>query len=145
MRALKAFMVSCVLLGSQACASDPVTVFRVSPVASSFLVRLPANATTGFRWYLVKKPSWMQVVGSHYSVPSKARIGEGGASEWDIRWPESHCFFPQRVELVFAYTRPWLGASSDEKQTHITVYCSPTDKVKSPHVSHTKGVGAEVM
>jgi len=137
MRRLTQFLVGCFALASYAFASDPVTVFRVSPKSPSFLVRLPANATTGFRWYLVKKPNWLRIVDAHYVVSSNARIGQGGTSEWEVRWPESHCVFPRRAEIVFAYARPWVGASSDEKQTRITVYCSPANKVKT---SHREGV-----
>ena len=135
----------CAAFVSQIFASGSVTVFRVSPKSPSFLVRLPANATTGFRWYLVKKPNWLQIVDAHYVVSVNARIGQGGTSEWEVRWPESHCVFPRRAEIVFAYARPWVGASSDEKQTRITVYCSPINKVKTSQSSHTQAVDAEVM
>lgn len=143
MRRFLCFFVGCVAFASQAFSSDPVTVFRVSPKSPSFLVRLPANATTGFRWYLVNKPSWLQIVDARYVISANARIGQGGTSEWEVRWPESHCVFPRRAEIVFAYARPWVGASSNEKQTHITVYCSPIDKVKTSHSS--QAVDAEVM
>ena len=79
-------------------------------------IALDSNASTGFRWNLVKKPnpSVLQLVSSHYVGPDTGVPGQGGQEVWtfqatglgttSLRLAYFRPFEPANVEGTFSLT-----------------------------------------
>jgi inhibitor of cysteine peptidase len=71
-----------------------------------FLIRLPANPTTGYSWRLSISPSdlLLQKKAPQYqsSVSGGKLLGSGGFECWRFRFTR-----PGLARLSFAYARPW--------------------------------------
>ena len=80
-------------------------------------VRFKANATTGYRWLLTSKPSWIKVVSSKY-IPDKAPkgfVGVGGVSVWKLKII-SGLRGSRLGEICWRYAQPWQPQGDDKCQ-----------------------------
>jgi len=100
-------------------ANDNLTV-HVKRSDTSFVIRLPANATTGYQWNLVRFDKTLLSLKSHqYNAPQSKMMGAGGEASFTFQLQRAKSR-PNSTELVFRYARPWEAASSG-KLTHVKV------------------------
>jgi len=82
-----------------------------------FTVRLPSNATTGFRWVVADLGPVTQVGESVYEAPLEPGIvGAGGTEVFTFKTGSSG-----PGELKLEYRRPWEKGSAAEKTWSVTV------------------------
>lgn len=99
-------------------AADNVTV-HVNRVDSSFVIHLPANATTGYQWNVVRFNKTFLALKSHqYTAPQSKMMGAGGEASFTFRLRQAKSL-PKSTELIFRYARPWEAAKG--KLTNVTV------------------------
>lgn len=100
-------------------AADNVLV-HVKRSDSSFVIHLPANATTGYQWNVVRFNKALLDLKSHqYTAPQSKVMGAGGEASFTFLLQHAKSL-PKSTELVFRYARPWEAASSG-KLTKVTV------------------------
>jgi predicted secreted protein len=76
---------------------------------TEFTVRLKANATTGYRWYLLSyNHQLFTLKGSSYVVTSKL-IGAPGMAEFKFKAKGTFMAALQRSVITFGLVRPWEG------------------------------------
>ena len=82
-----------------------------------FTVRLPSNATTGFRWEVADIGPVTQIGESVYEAPQESGIvGAGGTEVFTFKSGTSG-----PGELKLEYRRPWEKGSAAEKTWSVTV------------------------
>ena len=83
----------------------------------SLTVRLPSNATTGFRWTVASERLVKQVGESTYDAPQEPGIvGAGGTETFKFKADS-----PGSGELKLEYRRPWEKGVAAEKTWSVTV------------------------
>ena len=82
-----------------------------------FTVRLPSNATTGFRWVVADAGPVTQVGKSVYEAPQNSgAVGAGGTEVFTFKTGASGS-----GELRLEYRRPWEETAAAEKTWSVTV------------------------
>jgi inhibitor of cysteine peptidase len=82
-----------------------------------FTVRLPSNATTGFRWVVADAGPVTQVGESVYKAPQDSGVvGAGGTEVFTFKTDASGS-----GELQLEYRRPWEKSAAAEKTWSVTV------------------------
>lgn len=125
-RAVAAILVVVAMLPSMAgCTAPGPTVLgeqdagRVVDIGAGrqFTVRLPSNATTGFRW-VVADPGPVTLIGEPvYDAPaSPGVIGAGGTETFTFRTGDAGT-----GELKLEYRRPWEKDVPAEKSWSVTI------------------------
>lgn len=95
-------------------AADTLTI-TVDPNSPQFVVTLPANPTTGYRWSVTKYDTVnLQMVSSRFIAPQTKRVGAGGNMTF-IFAPAKGKAYPQSTQMVFTYARPWESTSGTVK------------------------------
>lgn len=126
MRRVLVFVMCCGVLASVAGARSVVSTAKAStgdvqilvttkqsstaaiPIAAragdEFVVTLPSNATTGYKWQLSGKPNSKVVtlVKSVYNAPAQAMPGKGGTEAWTFK-----AVGKGSTSFTLAYVRPW--------------------------------------
>lgn len=92
---------------------------RVEPT-TTFEVKLPANATTGYQWKIegLYDPRLVQLVSEDYLAPASNLVGAGGAQVFVFKSLENTGF----ASLSFAYYRVWEGVQDDTQFFTVHVY-----------------------
>jgi inhibitor of cysteine peptidase len=95
-------------------AADTMTI-NVAANSPQFVVNLPANPTTGYRWSLVRyDKNSVQLIGSNYQAPKTKLIGAGGTMTFTFA-PIKGKSYPSSTKMAFKYARPWEPASGSVK------------------------------
>ena len=80
------------------------------------IVRLPSNATTGYRWAVeTLDVNVVTYLGSTYNAPGDGLIGQGGSEDLRFR-----AIAPGQTALVLKYWQPWSGESSTADHFELT-------------------------
>ena len=82
----------------------------VSGKKSTINIKLPANATTGYQWYLTQYDSGLIRPKSYeYKVSDdkKKRVGAGGVAVFKMQVSKRFKSVPQMQTVRFSYARPW--------------------------------------
>ncbi len=83
----------------------PIIVQKDSP---TFTIKLPANPTTGYSWFLLYPMDKMLApMGQVYHRPEKTMSGAGGYDEWLFKVNPEGFTVPQITSLTLIYARPW--------------------------------------
>ena len=67
-----------------------------------FDVELGSAPTTGYAWELKSLPEGVELLGSDFSLPPNAAVGDGGTQVFHLRTSR-----PGRFELPFVLKRRW--------------------------------------
>lgn len=102
---------------------------------TTFTIRLAANATTGFQWFLTGyDPDIMKPLRSSYVTNPGKLMGSPGISEWEFQLKPVAFSVPQVTHIQFEYRRPWEANFSSRQS--ITVITQPasdsTHKTEKP-------------
>lgn len=73
-------------------------------VGSQFVINLPSNQTTGYKWIMAGKgnPKVLKMVKSVYNEPSNPMPGKGGSESWTFK-----AVGRGKVTITLNYARPW--------------------------------------
>ncbi|MCF6766095.1 protease inhibitor I42 family protein [Thiotrichales bacterium 19S3-7] len=89
-------------------------------------IRLPANATTGYQWYLKSYNNTLIRPKSYRYVLNNAkdtkRVGQGGSAEFKLTVSKRFKTVPQITQLTFIYARAW--DLSDQSTTEVITLLS---------------------
>lgn len=94
-------------------------------VGQELIIRLPANATTGYEWKRVatrtfsqSKETIISPAGEKYTpaASNKNLVGSGGIYEATFIGKTAG-----NVSMTFKYIRPWIGVAKDDKTFTIMV------------------------
>jgi len=80
------------------------------------VLRLPENATTGYRWHVENLQGGLEVTASHYAPPGALLPGAGGMRELRLRPTEAG---QGRLEL--ALRQPWGEDAAERYALRVTV------------------------
>jgi inhibitor of cysteine peptidase len=81
-----------------------------------FVIRLKANPTTGYSWFLREYDSTLLTpMKHHYEAPNTKLLGASGYDVWTFSVKPAGFTVPQITQIRFIYTRPW-EAEGDGKQ-----------------------------
>lgn len=106
------------LLSFLSLAADVSTV-KVNPNDRSFVVRLPSNATTGYRWTLsAYDKTLVRLVRSQYIVPETKLIGAGSETVFIFQLLKGQTY-PKSTSLSFIYARPWEAKGGTIKNVNV--------------------------
>jgi inhibitor of cysteine peptidase len=79
--------------------------------ATSFVVSLDANPTTGYQWSLVQfDKELVTLSSSQYQKPQTNLIGAGGKMLFTFTLNKGKTY-PAKTKIVFKYARPWEHVS----------------------------------
>ncbi len=88
--------------------ADPSKPIFVSRRQSRFTIRLPANRTTGYAWYLVEYNSVLiKPLKYRYKKLDTKRIGSGGYAIWTFTGLSNFLKVPQMTLVKLVYAQPW--------------------------------------
>ena len=117
MRLLKWFFVLLVIsLNAVASAQKPepgiYTEDKLSIMVSKeqpqFIIRLKANPTTGYNWFLGEYDAKLITPLKHkYEAPNTKLMGAPGYDVWTFAVKPAGFAVPQTTKLHFSYVRPW--------------------------------------
>ncbi len=108
------FISSSFFLCSAIAAVEPSTLIQLSPGQTHFAVKLSANPTTGYQWFLTQYPSKaVHFIGYHYEInpAPKGMVGVPGYSYFTFSTEPDFQVGPQEVTLEFVYQQPWVGGA----------------------------------
>lgn len=92
-------------------ASGAMTV-HVSRADSSFVIKLPANPTTGYRWAVTRfDKTLLDLTAQQYVAPKTRMMGAGGNAlfTFQVRPGET---YPKSTTMLFSYARSWEPSSA---------------------------------
>ncbi len=99
-------------------ASGTMTI-HVSRSASSFVVKLPANSTTGYQWSVAQfDKTLLDLASQQYVVPNTRMMGVGGNALFTFKLRQGESY-PKSTTMLFSYARSWEQSSA--KVTKVTV------------------------
>jgi predicted secreted protein len=79
-----------------------------------FDVELGSAPTTGYAWELLSLPAGLELLGSDFSLPAAAAIGDGGVQVFHLRASRAGHF-----ELRFVLKRRWQTQPIQERIVEI--------------------------
>ena len=87
--------------------------------SDQFTVSLPANPTTGYRWYLNHFDNTIfKMIDSVYESPKTNRLGAGGTRVYTFQLKEGQCY-PKTSKMIFQYARPWEKEKGSQKEINL--------------------------
>ena len=89
------------------------TTVRVRPGAA-LVVRLPGNATTGFRWSVAHAPAGLPLTSARYVPTKPVRLGSGGTFVFRF---VAH----GGGRLLLVYRRPWERTTRPARRFSVTI------------------------
>lgn len=103
--------------------TKPLLVKSISP---GFTVRLLANNTTGYQWYLADyNPRFVRLLDQQYVPASTKMVGSRGMSVWQFQMQQISFAAPQVTRIIFEYRRPW-ELKPIKKQSVVVITQQPT-------------------
>ena len=88
--------------------------------ASSFVVTLPANPTTGYQWSVVSfDKNLLTLNKSFFEQPKTNLVGAGGQMHFTFTLLRGKKY-PEHSDIVFKYARSWEPGSATIK--HVTIH-----------------------
>lgn len=103
--------------------SKPIVVEQASP---RFTVRLNANATTGFQWFLMNYDhDLIRPTRAYYQAGDKKLIGAPGMSVWEFQVLSQAFRVPQVTHLEFEYRRPWEARFGNRQAVVVIIQPAP--------------------
>jgi predicted secreted protein len=80
------------------------------------VVRIPENATTGYRWVVGELPGCVELAGDELVPPQRTQPGAGG--ERVVTLVATH---PGSARIVLELAQPWEGKAADRFELLVTV------------------------
>lgn len=75
--------------------------------SDQFSITLPANPTTGYRWYIKSfDKDTFNMVSRKYVATKTTRLGAGGEQTFTFQLQENKSY-PKTATIVLQYARPW--------------------------------------
>ncbi len=116
---------SCAAMAEQASVSAAVTKNQFTSPKKTILVKsesptvtikLKANPSTGYSWFLGSYDhDCLQPVSSRF-IPAKGnRVGAGGVSEWTFKVKEKAFTVPQLLKINMVYMQAWQLKNSTQQ------------------------------
>jgi inhibitor of cysteine peptidase len=103
--------------------SKPIVVEQASP---RFTVRLNANATTGFQWFLMNYDhDLIRPTRSYYQAGNSKLVGAPGMSVWEFQVLSQAFRVPQVTHLEFEYRRPWEARFGNRQAVIVIIQPAP--------------------
>jgi predicted secreted protein len=107
---LKKILLSVLLIGLSvnvfATVKQPVQYLK--PGEQTYMLKLPSNPSTGYRWFLVKYNHHVLTLKSHQYFRAKTKlIGGEGLSVWQFSVSPSAYQAPMLGKVTLVYARPW--------------------------------------
>jgi inhibitor of cysteine peptidase len=82
-----------------------------------FIIRLKANPTTGYIWFLREYDSALIIPLKHeYQAPNKKLPGAPSYDDWTFSVKPTGFIVPQVTQIRFIYIRPWEAQGTAGKQ-----------------------------
>lgn len=81
----------------------------------ALVLRLPGNATTGYRWVVTRTPPSLHLVRTTYVAPKAGVVGRGGT--YVFRFSA----LPGSGTLLLDYRRPWEKQAAPLRTFRLTV------------------------
>lgn len=92
-------------------AGDSMTI-HVSRSSSSFVVKLPANSTTGYQWTVTRfNKALLDLTSQQYVAPKTRMMGAGGHALFTFQMRQGESY-PKSTTMLFSYARPWEPSSA---------------------------------
>ena len=101
---------------AQALPKDDIRRMSVA-VGEAFLVRLPANPSTGYGWAVDSDPARLELISRHHVSGPSGLAGSPGTDEFTMRGLATG-----EYELRFSYERAWEGRVEQSVVYRITAY-----------------------
>ncbi|MDF2529656.1 MAG: hypothetical protein K0Q57_536 [Gammaproteobacteria bacterium] len=95
--------------------TTPKQTINVGSEQHTVRIALPANATTGYQWYVSDyNTDLLTLAAYHYLAPTSHRVGAGGTAEFIFTVKPSFHVAPQITDIDFVYGQSWdmNGATS---------------------------------
>ncbi len=114
----KILVAATLLLALTASVSAAKDVVLLKSQSKPLIIKLKANATTGFQWfYLHQNTPKFTLIKYYYQAPNKKLVGAPGQAIFIFQVPHTFYTGPQQVNLKFRYTRPWDSPTSGTVKT----------------------------
>lgn len=95
-------------------ADRPVIATSKTPIIE---IKLPANPSTGFSWYLLKyDEKLLTPLTEKYYPPKKSMPGAVGYDLWRFRVLSRALVLPKITYVKFVYMRPWTMEGATKKK-----------------------------
>lgn len=91
-------------------ASQESQTILLKPGQKTFSIKLKANATTGYQWFLKKYDDDLVKVKDYQYVVDASHekmVGVGGTAEFTFKADSDFLKAPQQTTLYFVYLQPW--------------------------------------
>ncbi len=112
---LGSLLLLCSLCGN---AADKMTM-HVDKSSAQFVVRLPANPTTGYQWAVkAYDKTLLNLTDSQYIAPKAKLMGAGGQMVYTFERATGQTY-PDSTQILFKYARPWEAKDGMLKQVTI--------------------------
>lgn len=93
----------------------------------TFTIRLAANNTTGFQWFLTGYDANLVTPSrSGYETNTNKLIGSPGVSVWEFQLKPIAFLVPHITHIQFEYRRPWLATFGNRQS--FTIITEPANK-----------------
>ena len=97
-------------------ASMNIKTIVVSPKNPTFTIKLPANPTTGFQWFLSGYTKQLiEPISATYIAPATKMPGAPGYMLWKFEVDEDAFIVPMVLSVKLVYMRSWTAESASVK------------------------------
>jgi inhibitor of cysteine peptidase len=97
--------------------TDPQIPIAVSEDSPVIIIKLQANPSTGYSWYLIKiKRKYIEPVSAKYFPPAAHVLGAPGYMIWKFKMKPAAFIVPRMVHFSLSYARTWDLSSAVESQ-----------------------------
>jgi inhibitor of cysteine peptidase len=80
----------------------------VSPASPTFTIRVAANATTGYQWFITDyNPRLVKLLSQQYVTKQTQSTGSAGTSVWEFQLQQMAFLAPHLTHITLEYRRPW--------------------------------------
>ena len=114
------FILGFFLLGMVTVAHASDQSLNVDPSATTFIINLPSNPTTGYKWSVVNyDKNLLTLSGTKYKAAKIGLIGSGGQTFYTFTLNKGKSY-PAQTILSFQYARPWEQNEGSVKNITVT-------------------------
>ncbi len=110
--------------------SHPDQGIVVKQAQPFFSIRVAANPTTGYQWFIKENSDELQTLGNEYHPPKAQRMGAGGYTSFHFKVDKSAFTVPRVLKVTLTYQRPWekqMNKDTGETVT-FTILTQPTSQ-----------------